>query len=302
MPAKRTDLKLPSSRTKIANAAQAKPDANAKVAQKSIRAAPKRAPRREVKHAKPIYKQPTPPSIPKPVNDVELVQVEESYMIPFSPLHGQVWRAVRLVGEEIKTGVWPLAKQELKISLPVVLEQFIREIFLPHLQGKGAVDDRPYVATMLALREVMTQNGKQLFHLDLDKPSPMDEDYCAQLLATSVILAANARQTEDNQDLLAFVEAYDGGAPEFKDALTPMAAKHKPIAPGGGGTQLSRQEALVWKVAYNMARDKHPLMRVKGVTKDRQKVTLSLPKPTACFVAMVEEFSPRTMDQIRANE
>ena len=288
-----TDLILPFSKTENASAVK-------KVAHNLKQVALKIAARREVKHAKPTNKIPTPPSTPfKPMNDVELVQVDESYMIPFSPLHGQVWRAVRLVGEEIRTGVWPLAKRELKISLPVVLEQFIREIFLPYLQGKEAVEDRPYVATMLALREVMTQNGKELFRMDLDDPSNMEEDYCAQLLATSIILAANGRQTEENQDLLAFVEAYDGGAPEFKDALTPMAAS---IAAGGGGTQLSRDEALVWKVAYNMARDKHPLMRVKGVTKGRNKTTPSLPKPTACFVAMVEELLPCTIDKICAHE
>ena len=113
--------------------------------------------------------------VAKPITVVPTLVVEQSHIIPASNLHGQVWRAVRVVGEEIKSGAWPLAnKQDTMLTLPVVLEQFIREIFLPLLQERQALEDRPYVATMLALREVMTQNTEKIFDLNLDQHQLVD--------------------------------------------------------------------------------------------------------------------------------
>ena len=226
----------------------------------------------------------------KPRTGVPPSVVEKSHIILASNLHGQVWRAVRLVGEEIKSGVWPLAdKEDTTLSLPVVLEQFIREIFFPLLQEKQALEDRPYVATMLALREVMTQNAEKIFDLNLDQYPLVDRmefKYHGKTLATSIILAANERLPIGNQDLLRFVEAYDTGAQEFKISLPRMSAKQVLIQPGG--TELDGEEALIWKVAYNMVREKHPLLRI---TKVDEKDWPQLAEPSTCYAAMVEDLS-----------
>lgn len=225
---------------------------------------------------------------------VEPVSVGESFMLPVSNLHVQVWEAVRLVGEEIKCGVWPLSNQSLLTSLPIVLEQFIREIFLPHLQGRDAVEDRVYVATMLAIREVLTQNSKELFVLDFESTTKEEVDFGARVLATGIILAANERLMKvTNLDLVRLVNMYDDGAPEFKDALTRMGGKEQPIAPNG--KPLDRQEAVIWKAAFNMAREKHPLMgKDKKEIKQGELNLIQLAEPTACYVAMVEALPPTT--------
>lgn len=188
------------------------------------------------------------------------------------------------------------------------IERFALEIVLPSLLSAGVGENkdgggnpshghRVYMATLLALREVLCINAESIFFCDGESPSyhHCEKEVCAeqlgaragtellpgearriirnnreekafrsQLLATGVILSAIQRLDPEVSSVLSSyfldtVEKYDMADEEFTSCLERADGRSKCVTPDG--RVMGREENVAWRVSFNRAREAHPLIR-----------------------------------------
>lgn len=170
--------------------------------------------------------------------------------------------------------------------------------------------ERVFFSTLLALREVMTQNnerifGKSAFEGIHDKKKKLeksrkrrlhqlqDEQYCAKLLATGVVLAAMEKHNFNDAAIadrfLEVCRKYDEGDEEFTSCLV---AEHSSRGVLPNGRQLNPEESIAMHVSFEQARESHPLtlhqiQRDMNVT-PRVQDLVQVPEPNVCIISMVE--------------
>jgi hypothetical protein len=167
-----------------------------------------------------------------------------------------------------------------------------------------------FFSTLLALREVMTQNAERIFGKPSfeglhDKKKKLeksrkrkihqlqDQQYCAKLLATGVVLAA-MEQYNPNDAAIAdrFLEVcrkYDEGDEEFTSCLV---AEQNSCGVLPNGRRVDPEESIAMHVSFEQARESHPLTlcqkrRDMNVT-PRVQDLLQVPEPNVCNISMVQ--------------
>jgi hypothetical protein len=228
------------------------------------------------------------------------------------------------------------------------LEHFARHVVLPSFENAcnasrtnpagttpssgGATtpshsESKTFLGTLLALREVMTQNAVGIFGEEAIASAVDDNDgitsafamrkmnrypgharrqkqrleedrlFCATLLATGVVLAAIKRYIPVNykamiKEFLNLVRSYDGGDEQFASCLQEDDGRSCGVLPNG--KRLDPEETVALNVSFNRARENHPLIRRReeGRLKIKStRVTVNVPKANACVVTMVENLT-----------
>ena len=273
------------------------------------------------KKTKPTKKETSPK---KPV--VMSMIRPDAMVIPVSSVETQVCKATRLVAQELVYGGWPEVKTGAHQQAAVALEEFARTVFLPSLlQASSEVaSNRVFLATMLALREVLTQNADRIFDIEKEIGDELQDhapgtgrrkvrcqeeerQYMAQLFATGVVFAAlqSLSGKEAEAYTLQFSEtmdSYDIGDDEFASCMQPMDGCHQGVLPNL--SLLDSIENVAWKVSYNRAREAHPVLRSSrrrleverlrwlGLPSTSEPFLVELPMPNAVLVSMVEKLLP----------
>lgn len=206
-----------------------------------------------------------------------------------------VHSAARIVAQTLR--LWPEASPGVHLQAAVTVENFAKQIFLPYIVAEAGGEriedgDRVFYATLMALREVLAQNADAIFQIHTpssdndddeggEKKEPIPEsdnqeekDYARLLMATMVVVTACESAGKDPERVLELIRE--------QDAAFPADRAHdiwKPKAPDGKVKY--HEEALAWKVGYNMAhRDR---------AQRQENYRAALPKPTACWMAVVEQ-------------
>ena len=250
----------------------------------------------------------------------QAVPVPETLVIPISSIETQVSMAARLVAQELENGGWPEVSPGARQQAAVALEEFARIMFLPNLlQGANnsaaPSNERVFLATMLALREVLTQNAERIFVIQ-DVPRQGEEErnndagpgnkrrkrhrdieerqYMAQLYATGVIFAAIQSMPEAKSYLSKFtqiMDSYDTGDDDCASYMERVDGRHQGVLPNG--KQLKNEENVAWRVSYNRVRDLHPVIRHNRQRVEQQldpsDSRIDVPPPNAVLVSMVEK-------------
>jgi hypothetical protein len=273
------------------------------------------------KKTKPTKKERSPE---KPV--VAAVSKPDAMIIPVSSVETQVCKAARLVAQELVYGGWPEVKTGARHQAAVALEEFARTVFLPNMlqESREGASDRVFLATMLALREVLTQNADRIFYIEKQIGGELQDDapgggrrkvrcqeeerqYMAQLFATGVVFAAfqSLTRKESEAYTLQFskmMDSYDMGHDDFASCMKPLDGRHQGVQPNM--SLLDSTENVVWKMSYNRAREAHPVLRRSrhrreverlrglGLPSTSEPYTVEVPTPNAVLVSMVEKLSP----------
>ena len=260
--------------------------------------------------------------------DRRIQSVSEALVVPILTVETQVQKAARLMAVELQHGDWPEVIPGALERAAVSLEAFAKTIFLPYMKGANATPERSFLATLLALREVLAQNADRIFVMDSvppngepsdDKSAPTnrtrqdgqaqeeERSYMAQLYATGVALAAIQALDPNEAEPLTrqftqMIDSYDTGDGEFSSCMEPMDGRHRGIMPTGKA--LSQEENLSWKVGFNTARAEHPVMkrnqhRLRRQQKQRmgfhvppEPPTIEIPCPNAVLVSILETLQP----------
>jgi transcriptional regulator with XRE-family HTH domain len=171
-----------------------------------------------------------------------------------------------------------------------------------------------FFATLLGLREVMTQNAERIFGKECLNQALEDDDegttgakssprkariikeekqYCARSLATAVTIAAIERsQSGDTnktiEEFLKVAQAYDDGDSEFSSCLEEDQGNIHGVLPNG--QRLNAEEEVARNVSFNRARKLHPIVQrdMERRMKIRSKRLIHVPEPSACHITMVE--------------
>ena len=288
----------------------------------------------------------------------KVVNVFNAWAMARHQEEGPVACATRFVVDELQHGMWPspsfqaddpprciddpkAAERQHKAHMKVVaasLEHFSRHVILPSFERSVAsfnipassrclTGDSPrnelcrtFYATLLSLREVITQNAERIFGSESfdavtdvvvgadsatneTKPGHdrrrrqdcmEDKLYCASLLATGVVLAAIKRYVPNNsqdvaQKFLEIARGYEGGEGEFASTLKDDDGRSCGVMPNG--IRLNREENIAMNVSLNWIQQRHPLSRrqeerIMGMKRPRELI--SVPETNACVVAIVE--------------
>jgi hypothetical protein len=188
---------------------------------------------------------------------------------------------------------------------------------IPTNKKKGP--PKSFFATLLALREVMTQNAERIFGKESLDAAVLDEDeeeratttttssyngrntdedrhFCAQLLATGVTIAAIERCLPDHRDktterFLESVKAYDDGDDEFLSCLQVDQGNIRSVLPNG--KRLNADEEVARNVSFNQARKRHPMVQrdVEKRLKMKPRQLILVPEVNACHVSVIEKLS-----------
>lgn len=222
------------------------------------------------------------------------VHIQQALGVPLTSRQSECWKAVALVKAELLSHVWPTSAQQV-YAIAAAMEHFMREIFLPHLFT--TVDcprsTRPFLAALLVLRELMSQNANTFFPCsdhelvegdevddlfttqqgDTQHPgharrrgqdTEEERAYHAKMYATAVIFSALGRLGEGaeayTQELTGLIEKYDQGHDEFSSCLPPADGRVQGVLPNAQGQPMEVHENVAWKVSYNQARKEHPLI------------------------------------------
>jgi hypothetical protein len=258
-----------------------------------------------------------------------IVSKPGALVVPVSSVETQVCRATRLVAQELEYGGWREVSPGARQRAAVALEEFVRTVFLPNVLQKSnyGAPGRVFLATMLALREVLTQNAERVFHMEKvpltgdelqdDAPGGIrwktklqeeERQYMAQLFATGVIFAAfqSLSPVEAEEYTTWFtkvMDSYDMGYDDFASCLEPLDGRHEGVRPNL--TVLESEENVAWKVSYNRACEAHPVVRRSkwrqevdrqrelGLASVSEPNTVEVPSPNAVLVTMVEKLSPK---------
>ena len=274
---------------------------------------------------------------------------------------------------EAKIREWK-SRQSMLHSVATAIERFATEIILPSLQSAGVGEDvgekdekchknrkapyhRAFIATLLALREILTINADAIFFDSRwtrrknvlgssDGDCGMADDlprkrrherieseeagFRSRLLATAVILSAIDRldsvsYSTISSEFIQAVEKYDEADEEFSFCLERADGRSRCVTPGG--RVLGREEAVAWRVSFNEARERHPLIQVQkrrdaisrfafreavwsgnqnGLT-SRIPKRITIPSPNACSVYILERLpssvvSPCDIENDRKSE
>lgn len=216
------------------------------------------------------------------------ILITDQAQVKCIPTH-QVQMASRLVGQMLNT--WPEASPGVQKQAAASLEQFATQVFLPYIvayynhqkpitaKARTIVQNRIFYATLLVMREVLAQNARAIFripkydeasdpHQQLSNQRDLidESEFISLLMATTVVMNACEAAGNDPQELLDLVE---------KDNF-PIAKPFAKIVQQNGKT-MGENEALAWKVGYNLAQKK------------RQKQDTTLPAPTSCYISIVEQ-------------
>lgn len=262
---------------------------------------------------------------PPPPRNKETNKPANVPVIPISSIEMQVCKAARLVAVELSFGGWPEIKPGACFKAAAAIEEFAKTVFLPNLLHGGqqqhdnteASNERIFLATMLALREALTQNAYRIFHIEdvrrdeqqlAGEPKPgskrqkrldyrEERQYMAQLFGTGVIIASLQSLPEAESLILSFsatMDSYDTASDEFASRMNRLDGRHQGVMLNG--KKLKKEENTAWKVSYNRARELHPVVcrnsrRIEQRSETPQVV--QIPKPNALFVSMVEDFAKK---------
>lgn len=282
---------------------------------------------------KPPAKKPPPLGVPVHTNKATSVsqtreqsstkeKAKNVLAIPISPIETQVHRAARLVAVELEYGAWPEESPGARRKAASALQEFAKTIFLPNLLAHqqdpataSAPDyERVFLSTMLALREVLTQNASRIFSIEnvalndnevkddrkdtepgakRRKRSSQEEErqYMAQQLATGVVFAAiQSMETPEAesylQHFMEIVDLYDTGDDEFVSCMQPRNGRHTGVTPNL--KTLSGQENVAWRVSFNRARQVHPVV-CRSRNGSNISNAIDVPSPNTVFIALVED-------------
>jgi hypothetical protein len=232
----------------------------------------------------------------------------------------------RSLGREAITERWEVpgrhmleAHDEHMTIVGASLMQYSRDVILPVFNAtrKGVVDERRIaIGTFLLLREALLMNSESIFYPDEDLYSDSvgtDDQltratFVSRLLATSIILLAigyfeemNATATtlSDNAAVASLeelfldaAEAYDYGADEFAQHLTPLGDFDEPVLLMG--QKLDVEERVAWNLTANIQRSRHSILqqRLNGVYdvsgNGRTVAAISVPEVTSAHVTILE--------------
>lgn len=206
-----------------------------------------------------------------------------------------VHQASRLVAQNLR--LFPEASPGVHLQAAVAIETFGKKVFLPYIQAAHSRQqtaarnsraplemnhDRVFYATLLALREVLAQNAHTFFQFSTpsEETSSKDvaddqeeQDYAKILMATTIVISACQAAGKNVESLLEAVEVGDMPAPRAQQSWSCRMPNNK---------MKHREDALAWKVGYNMAHS----LRVKQNEADHR---VALPKPTAVYMSIVEQ-------------
>jgi len=205
------------------------------------------------------------------------------------PTH-QVEMASRLVGQMLK--VWPEAAPGTHLQVAASLEKFARQVFFPYLvvhqtdPTKPMDQTRVFYATLLALREVLAQNGSKIFKIPSYQGSPIEKslfhsddederDFLKLMMATTVVMNACEAAGMDSKAFMDVIE-------EDNFPIAKPFGNTVPVEPNG--RKKGEYEAMAWKIGYNYAQKK------------RQGAVL--PLPTSCWISIVEEIPKDKLEKL----
>mmetsp|Transcript_16650 Transcript_16650/g.27599 ORF Transcript_16650/g.27599 Transcript_16650/m.27599 type:complete len:360 (-) Transcript_16650:1677-2756(-) len=222
-----------------------------------------------------------------------------------------VHKASRLVAQNLR--LFPEASPGVHLQAAVAIETFGKQVFLPYILAARSVkeqeqqslsnrnhttlildDDRIFYATLMALREVLAQNAHTFFQLStpseetsLENIADNEEEqvYAKLLMATTIVIAACMAADKDVETLMETVKEGEMPAPRARSSSYCKTPDNK---------IKQRQDALTWKVGYNVAHT----MRSKRHETDHR---VSLPKPTAVYMSIVEQI-PAAIKKSNAHE
>jgi hypothetical protein len=209
-----------------------------------------------------------------------------------------VRQASRLVAQNLR--LFPEASPGVHLQAAVAIENFGTEVILPNmLAAHGRVSNkkthpakvpeeidhnRVFYASLLSLREILAQNAHAFFRISApsgevsttqDEDEKEEQTYAKLLMATTIIIAACHAADKDVDVLLQAVEQSD-------DMPAPRALHSWHCKTPDKGPGKRKEEALAWKVGYNLAQ----AIREKRKELDHR---MSLPKPTAVYMSVVEQ-------------
>jgi hypothetical protein len=282
------------------------------------------------------------------IRDVSWAVLDQLYKSP-------VVCASKYVGNELEHGMWPSPfmsgevqkehahKQHMKV-VAATLNDFARRVLLPTLQQPGVDQEEPislqhlrrptsgkppprtlpqaFFATLLALREVMTQNAERIFGKDCLEDAEDDGDassshrkrrrgvmnqeermYLARTLATGVSIAAIERCLPAHADrmvenFLEMVSAYDNGDDDFTVPTRTNLDNNVVQCVLPNGKRLQPEEQVAQSVSFDQARKQHPLTQQQlertwnnNYHKSKKQLMIRVPNVTACHISMVEMIS-----------
>ena len=267
------------------------------------------------------------------------------------PLEGGVTSivgyAARMVAEELERGSWDEAyvenilmkgwKQSRSIKAKkkrarhlimaaASIRKFAHDIVAPALIAsrksetcstkldKSSPGHRMFVATLLALRELMIMNANKLFTGSHETKEDEKKDsigakqgeeervfrlrlLCTTLICKSIVMNDVHVAKEIIKSFRSALRSYDGAEEEFSSCLTPAENLSSSLL---NGHELKKMEELSWRTSYNCARSNHPLVQLRKdrdilkACKDRAPQVTSLnqirdPSPNMCFIPMIEK-------------
>jgi hypothetical protein len=193
------------------------------------------------------------------------------------------------------------------------LQQFASDVVLRQMTREGSTNEqssKAFVGTLMILREVLTQNGKEIFGpldtLPDDRPETPEiavaqeqEDSVLryQVLATSVILAGlELLQGIDSKlyvvDFLRMIELYDGDSDNVAKCMALVDENTNAVLPSGRA--MRPEERLAWQISSNLHRDAHPVIkrrRMQGPSEgDADGVQrIQVPEANVCHISIFEE-------------
>jgi len=303
VPVKKPSSKVASVKAVKAGSTTAKYTTTAKASSASASAAVPPSKKGKKRGPKPGWKKRKALAAASKVEDKKLPalpisRVHKSFLVPVESVQSQVWKAMQFIGHELRTNdIWPLKQSGLQLA--AVLEQCVREVLLPQLLLGEAHEDRCFWAALLGARELMTQNANKFFELSsLDLSSP-EQQVEGQILATGIVVAALLRcpgYHDAQEKFTQLMQDYDAGKGTFattEDSTRRRTAvmgrvdgRNQPILPNG--KELDAEESVAWRVSFNLARKRHPLLHGSKGAVDGDDL-IDLPAPTACHVSLVEE-------------
>jgi len=266
----------------------------------------------------------------KSVPSLPPTRKEKIGLVISSALEETVQRATGLVTSEIIAGTWSHISQYFPslekdpneheitkiidrkdlITFACVVEEFAKEMILPSFMVAGVNEckeslDRIFIGTLIALREVLMLNSDSIFFISRSESSNSTQraknqrkKFQSYVLATGLVAAAIGRLDNDADAMIESfkkaIEEYDRSHESFSKHLHKLDSRTAGIRPDG--KYLSKEENTAWRIAYNNAREDHPLVKYGNLNENHSFLTsprprLSIPKPTACSVFMVQQNS-----------
>ena len=188
---------------------------------------------------------------------------------------------------------------------------------------KNCCSSKPFVGTLIAFREILTQNslnifGKQFLSQAVGGAASASSNpggskkskdiaiaerqeeiaHAAKMISTSIIVAVIERYMMEFGDgnvdsamnmFFRTINAYDEGHEEFASHLHPEEGNVRGVLPNG--QYLDEEEDIARSASYNVAVKRHPLVVLNEERKliGKKRKLFRIPGSNACYVAFVKD-------------